>query len=171
MRCQILWPALAFALLAVVSLIPSVARRMPIQNGQEWPVAALDWAERQGLHGRFFAPPDYGSYLTWRLGDRALRLLRALGGLAPTAFECRVFEAGGERYVCYETAAPSAGREEGRRGGGADGAEPAAAAEVTPARHVRAAEPREEGEAEAAARAQSMIARLEALRLREAFQS
>jgi hypothetical protein len=71
MRWQTLWPALAFALLAVVSLIPPVARRMPIQNGQEWPVAALDWAERQGLHGRFFAPPDYGSYLTWRLGDRA----------------------------------------------------------------------------------------------------
>jgi len=49
--------------------------------------------------------------------------------------------------------------------------EPAAAAEVTPARQLRAAEPREEGEAEAAARAQSMIARLEALRLRQAFQS
>jgi hypothetical protein len=73
--------------------------------------------------------------------------------------------------VCYETAAPGAGREEGRRGGGADGAEPAAAADVAPAPHGRAAAPREGGEAEAAARAQSMIARLEALRLRQAFQS
>ena len=133
-----------------------------------------NWA----LIGRLFAGADLdltepvrAVLVARRLGDRALRLLRALGALAPTAFECRVFEAGGERYVCYETAAPSAGREEGRRGGGADGAEPAAAAEVTPARHVRAAEPREEGEAEAAARAQSMIARLEALRLRQAFQS
>jgi len=133
-----------------------------------------NWA----LVGRLFAGADLdltepvrAVLVARRLGDRALRLLRALGGLAPTAFECRVFEAGGERYVCYETAAPSAGREEGRRGGGADGAEPAAAAEVTPARQLRAAEPREEGEAEAAARAQSMIARLEALRLRQAFQS
>ena len=36
---------------------------MPIQNSSEWPVAALDWIETQGLHGRFFAPPDYGSYV------------------------------------------------------------------------------------------------------------
>ena len=133
-----------------------------------------NWA----LVGRLFAGADLdltepvrAVLVARRLGDRALRLLRALGALAPTAFECRVFEAGGERYVCYETAAPGAGREEGRRGGGADGAEPAGAADVTPARHGRAAGPREGGEAEAAARAQSMIARLEALRLRQAFQS
>jgi len=130
-----------------------------------------NWA----LVGRLFAGADLdltepvrAVLVARRLGDRGLRLLRALGALAPTAFECRVFEAGGERYVCYETAAPGAGREEGRRGGEA---EPAAAAAVTPAPHGRAAEPREGGEAEAAARAQSMIARLEALRLRQAFQS
>ena len=133
-----------------------------------------NWA----LVGRLFAGADLdltepvrAILVARRLGDRALRLLRALGPLAPAAFECRVFEAGGERYVCYETAAPGAGREEGRIGGGADGAEPTAAADVTPAPHGRAAGPREGGEAEAAARAESMIARLEALRLRQAFQS
>ena len=42
-----------------------------MQNSSEWPVAALDWMETQGMHGRFFSPPDYGSYVCWRLGERA----------------------------------------------------------------------------------------------------
>ena len=32
---------------------------------------ALDWIADHGLAGGFFAIPDYGSYLGWRLGPRA----------------------------------------------------------------------------------------------------
>jgi hypothetical protein len=44
---------------------------MPIQDAPSWPCAAVTWIEANELGGRFFAPPNYGSYLTWRLGDRA----------------------------------------------------------------------------------------------------
>ncbi len=70
LRWQPAWVLAAVAALAVVSLIPPIARRMPWQNAAEWPVAAVDHIDKQGLAGRFFAPPDYGAYLTWRLGTR-----------------------------------------------------------------------------------------------------
>jgi hypothetical protein len=71
LRFQWFWPCAAFGLLALVSLIPAVGRRMPIQDAAVWPRAALDWMDRNGIHGNFFAIPDYGSYIGWRLGDRA----------------------------------------------------------------------------------------------------
>jgi hypothetical protein len=70
-RFQLLWPAACIALLTAASLIPPLARAMPIQEDPEWPTAAVTRIEGLGLSGRFFAPPDYGSYLTWRLGGRA----------------------------------------------------------------------------------------------------
>jgi hypothetical protein len=70
-RFQMAWPAAAFAVLVVLSLIPPLARAMPVQDSGEWPLAAVDHIEKNGLHGRFFGPTDYGSYVTWRLGDRA----------------------------------------------------------------------------------------------------
>jgi hypothetical protein len=71
LRWQPVWPCAAFAGLAVASLLPPLSRRMPIQDSSEWPAAALDHIEELGLTGRFFAPPDFGSYLTWRLQARA----------------------------------------------------------------------------------------------------
>jgi hypothetical protein len=65
------WPVATVALLAIVSLIPALGRRVPGQDATEWPVGLGHWLEANEVHGRFFAPPDYGSYLTWRLGDRA----------------------------------------------------------------------------------------------------
>jgi hypothetical protein len=65
------WLLLAVGLLAAVSLIPPLGRRMPRQEGPGWPVAAVEWMEQEGLHGRFFAEPDFGAYVTWRLGERA----------------------------------------------------------------------------------------------------
>jgi hypothetical protein len=65
------WPAVTLVALITISLIPPLAWQMPIQNGHDWPVAAVDWIESQGIQGRFFGLPDHGSYLTWRLGDRA----------------------------------------------------------------------------------------------------
>ncbi|HEV3116168.1 MAG TPA: hypothetical protein VGY58_03895, partial [Gemmataceae bacterium] len=82
-RFQWTWPALAFGLLAVVSLVPVLSRRMPVQNAKAWPVAALDWMEAAGVHGRFFAPPDYGSYVCWRLGDRARSYVDTRGFFFP----------------------------------------------------------------------------------------
>jgi hypothetical protein len=70
-RFQPFWPAAAVGALAVASLIPPLARAMPVQEADEWPTAAADRIERLGLSGRFFGPPDYGAYLTWRLGGRA----------------------------------------------------------------------------------------------------
>jgi hypothetical protein len=71
LRFQWFWPAAAVGLLAAVSLLPPLAKRMPIQNNRNWPVAALDRMDELGLQGRFFSMPDHGSYVTWRLGARA----------------------------------------------------------------------------------------------------
>jgi hypothetical protein len=71
LRWQWAWPAAAVAVLAVLSLLPPVSRGMPIQDAPEWPTGAADWMAAHEVHGRFFGPPDYGSYVTWRLGDRA----------------------------------------------------------------------------------------------------
>jgi hypothetical protein len=70
LHVQPFWPAAMVALLTMVSLIPPLARRMPIQDAPGWPVGAVARIEQLGLHGRFFAFSDFGSYLTWRLGDR-----------------------------------------------------------------------------------------------------
>jgi hypothetical protein len=70
LRFQAFWPAAALALLTAASLIPPLSRHMPIQNASTWPVAAVERIDQLGLRGRFFAYPDFGSYLTWRLGDR-----------------------------------------------------------------------------------------------------
>jgi hypothetical protein len=82
-RFQPAWPAAALAVLAVLSLIPPLSRRMPRQDAPEWPAAALTAIEEQGLRGRFFAPADYGSYLTWRLGDRARSYVDTRGFFFP----------------------------------------------------------------------------------------
>ncbi len=71
LRPQWIWPVAVVAALAVVSLVPPLSRRMPIQDSPDWPAATLDWAEAHDVGGRFFGPPDYGAYVTWRLGDRA----------------------------------------------------------------------------------------------------
>jgi hypothetical protein len=84
-RFQWLWPVAFLGLLTLVSLFPPLSRRMPIQESKEWPVAALDWAEAQGLRGRFFSPPDYGSYIGWRLGDRARTYVDTRGFFFPPA--------------------------------------------------------------------------------------
>ena len=148
--------------------------------------AAAWFRDNWALVGRLFAGADLDLteparpvLVARHLGDRALRLLRALGAVAPTAFECQVFEGSGERYVSYERATHGSSREEGRRSTpDAPAGLPAPSEarpdrpEARPDRSPRAAaEPRERGVSDAAERAQSMIARLEALRLRQAFQS
>lgn len=106
-----------------------------------------------------------------RFSDRSMRALRTLGAAAPSAVECRAFELGGERCVSY-----TAVGEPTRRGDRTPDAPvvertpvPPAVAEVgtelvpAPTESTRDAEPA------ATERAQSLIARLEALRFRQAF--
>jgi hypothetical protein len=82
-RLKLAWPLAFAALLTIASLIPPLSRRMPIQDGADWPVAAVDEIERLGLHGRFFGPADYGSYVTWRLPDRAKSYVDTRGFFFP----------------------------------------------------------------------------------------
>jgi hypothetical protein len=77
------WLLLAVGLLAFVSLIPPIGRDMPRHDGNDWPVAAVDYIEREDLRGRFFAAPDFGSYLTWRMPDRARTYVDTRGFFFP----------------------------------------------------------------------------------------
>ena len=69
-RPNMTWPAAAFAVLVIVSCIPSLSKGMPIQHAKNWPVAALDWCQEHNIHGNFFACPDYGSFIEWKLGEK-----------------------------------------------------------------------------------------------------
>jgi hypothetical protein len=69
-RFQPRWIIAALVVLVIVSVLPPLSRHMPRQNADDWPVAALDHAEQVRLNGHFFAPPDYGAYIGWRLGRR-----------------------------------------------------------------------------------------------------
>jgi hypothetical protein len=64
------WLGLVGALVVVGSLIPPLARRMPIQEARNWPTEAVNFIEAHNLQGRFFTVPEFGSYLTWRLAER-----------------------------------------------------------------------------------------------------
>jgi hypothetical protein len=70
-RFQPRWLAGATGVLVVVSLVPPLAQALATREDPDWPSAAVDRIEQLGLSGRFFGPSDYGSYLTWRLGERA----------------------------------------------------------------------------------------------------
>jgi hypothetical protein len=70
-RWQPGWILAVAGVLVGISLVPPLARAIPAREPDEWPSAAVDRIEQLGLSGRFFGPPDYGSYLTWRLGERA----------------------------------------------------------------------------------------------------
>jgi hypothetical protein len=82
-RWQPIWLLLVIGSLAAISLIPPLGRRVPQQDAPMWPAAAVDWVERERVQGRFFAPADFGSYLTWRLGDRARSYVDTRGFFFP----------------------------------------------------------------------------------------
>ncbi len=58
---------------------------MPLRDAPEWPVAALDYIEAADLGGNFFAPPDYGAYIGWRLKERARTYMDTRGFFFPPA--------------------------------------------------------------------------------------
>ncbi|CAN5415913.1 hypothetical protein BH10PLA2_BH10PLA2_22600 [soil metagenome] len=70
-RPNFVWPAVGFGLLLFLSVVPVLSKQMPVQDGKQWPSAALDWCQEHDLHGNFFASPDFGSFIEWKLGDKA----------------------------------------------------------------------------------------------------
>lgn len=82
-RFQWFWPVATLALLAGLSLVPPLTRRLPNPDMEQWPIAALNWMDAQGIEGRFFAPPNYGAYVIWRLGDRARSYVDTRGFFFP----------------------------------------------------------------------------------------
>lgn len=71
LQSQPAWLAGGLSALVIVSLIPPLSRNMPVQDASDWPVAAVGRIDELGLRGRFFSPPDYGSYMIWRLPGQA----------------------------------------------------------------------------------------------------
>ncbi|HYV38981.1 MAG TPA: hypothetical protein VE988_25070 [Gemmataceae bacterium] len=71
LRFQWSWTLAAVAMLVVASIVPPISRQMPKQDDPDWPTGAIAYLQQNRLHGNFFAPPDYGAYLTWRLGNDA----------------------------------------------------------------------------------------------------
>jgi hypothetical protein len=100
MRLQPVWLGAAVAGLLMVSFIPPLSRQMPLQDAPEWPAAAVDRIAQLGLEGRFFAPPDYGSYLTWRLGKRVQVYTDTRGFFFPPVFleDCIIVPAATEDW-------------------------------------------------------------------------
>lgn len=73
LRLQPIWPALGFAALAVISLMP-LGDRLPNRERADWPTEAADWIESGGLSGpgpwKVFSGYNEGSYLIWRFDGR-----------------------------------------------------------------------------------------------------
>ncbi len=84
-RWQPGWMAASVGVLGVLTAIPGLGRAMPLRDSPEWPVAALDHIERAGVRGNFFAPPDYGAYIGWRLKDEARIYVDTRGFFFPPA--------------------------------------------------------------------------------------
>ncbi|MFO0867210.1 MAG: hypothetical protein U0744_21655 [Gemmataceae bacterium] len=69
LRWQPRWAFGILGVLAIASALPNLGRTMPIAEGADWPTGAMDFAAQQQLAGNYFAPPDYGAYVGWRLKD------------------------------------------------------------------------------------------------------
>jgi hypothetical protein len=82
-RFQPQWMIATAAVFAAISLFPPIGRDMPRRDGAGWPTAAGDYIEQANLRGRFFAEPDFGSYLTWRMPDRARTYVDTRGFFFP----------------------------------------------------------------------------------------
>lgn len=71
LRLQPGWLAAGLAAMFAVLLIPPLSWSMPIQDADDWPVAAVAHIEKLGLKGNFFSPPEFGAYLIWKLPGQA----------------------------------------------------------------------------------------------------
>lgn len=134
-----------------------VATPATIARGLE---AAQWWQEHRQLARRVFgdpaldpALPPRAMVVAGRFGERAQRVLRALGVMAPLALSCELFEDAGQEAVCLEWL-------------GSPPPDARGAPETAP-RTPPADSPAES--ADQARRAAALIERLERLRFREVF--
>jgi hypothetical protein len=77
------WLAAIFAALAAVTLLRPFPDTLPISPHCPCPQGAVAFIRHHGLHGKFFAPPNYGSYLGWELGSQALVYVDTRGFFFP----------------------------------------------------------------------------------------
>lgn len=77
------WVVAGVGVLAGLTVMPGLGRDMPLRDSPEWPVAALDHIEKSGVRGNFFAGPDYGAYIGWRLKGQAKTYMDTRGFFFP----------------------------------------------------------------------------------------
>src|SRR5207253_1063265 len=65
-------PGWALALLALLGIV-SLSNLVPRRDGIDWPIAAVDFMEREDITGNVFTDPNRGAYLVWRLGPERVR--------------------------------------------------------------------------------------------------
>ncbi len=74
LRPQGVWPAVTFAALIVLTMLP-LKIHLPNREANYWPTDAVAWIEKGGLQGRgpwkVFSTSDDGTYLLWRLPEQA----------------------------------------------------------------------------------------------------
>jgi hypothetical protein len=68
-RPKLAWPVLGITGLFAISCVPAFSKNMPVQNSSQWPTAAMAWCQEHDIHGNFFACPDYGTFIEWKLGQ------------------------------------------------------------------------------------------------------
>ncbi len=83
LRFQPGWLAAAFAGLALVTVARPFSDMVPVASGCPSPAGAVEYIRQHDLHGRFFAPPNYGAYLSWTLGPQALVYVDTRGFFFP----------------------------------------------------------------------------------------
>ena len=66
------WLLTMVGVFLIISLIPPLANRLPVQESSDWPVAPMEFAAQEGLHGNFFSTPDHGAWIGWRLKEKGL---------------------------------------------------------------------------------------------------
>jgi hypothetical protein len=67
---QWFWPVAGVSTLALTPLVLPRALWTELNYHEDLPIRAVNWIKMQGLHGRFFANPLYGTLLEWELADR-----------------------------------------------------------------------------------------------------
>ena len=70
-RLQPRWLVGGLAILFVVSVIPPLSRDMPMQDADQWPIAAVAFMEREQVSGNIFGPSHNATYAIWKLKDKA----------------------------------------------------------------------------------------------------
>jgi hypothetical protein len=83
LRVQKGWLLAGLAALLLLSCCPPVTNRLPWREMPDWPAKGATWIEQQGLGGNFFASPNYGAYLGWRLDGRARTYVDTRGFFFP----------------------------------------------------------------------------------------